>query len=117
MPCNVCEEIFRLKPCDQTKKPTMIVDSSLNLLGSKYINYLYQNLLKPYITKVYVDLMLLCPCKECLVRSACTNGTTCDKYNELMDRSKPIFNRCHFPNENKEETVKLVGEESYESEV
>lgn len=103
MPCNVCENIFKVRPCETTGV-TLSVQSGLESLGSKYITKLYQEYLLPYINSVYKDLTLFCPCKECLVRSACINGASCDQYTELMNRSKPIFNRLHFPSENEIET-------------
>jgi len=58
-----------------------------------------------------------CPCKECLVRSACTNGRNCDKYMDLTDRNQPVINdfKDIVP-----ETFKIndsIESESYESEV
>jgi len=90
MPCNICYEVFKTKPCEQFKTTTLTVDTSLFLLESKYINdVLYKALLLPHLTSIFHDLRMNCPCKECLVRSACTNGRNCDKYMEIANRNQP----------------------------
>jgi len=96
MPCNVCTKIFPSKPCEH---PTGILTES-ELLQSKFFSEsISRQHLIPYIIEVYNDLHSSCPCIECLVKMICSPYNDkvtirCRPYNELLDRSKPIFYRC-----------------------
>jgi len=118
MPCNICNEVFKVKPCEQSDTTTLTIDTSLFLLNSKYINdVIYKVILLPHITAIFHDHRTSCPCKECIVRSACTTGSNCDHYKEIVNRNQPISNIIEDNNDNELGTFKLIDKESYESEV
>jgi len=94
MPCPTCNKVFHTKPCEHTDG----ILTELELSKSLHFTNMDQKYLHPYISAIYLDLYLNCPCMECLVKMICNSNVKkqprCDTYYELLDRSKPIFVRC-----------------------
>lgn len=76
MPCQTCSIIFKIKPCNH---PTGIFKDR----GEVCIN---SNMIIYNMTEDYYNLYKYCPCKICLVNSACQTGKTCKPF---MDRLLP----------------------------
>jgi len=82
MPCNNCDQLYKVRPCDHSTGIVTHDDISTIIKGDKNKSIIFPS--------IYLNLNKYCPCKECLVRPICKTAIRCILFINLLNKLEPI---------------------------
>jgi len=77
MPCNNCDQLYKVRPCDHSTGIVSHDDIPHIMKGDRNKSII--------VPRVYLALHDDCPCKDCLVRPICRTAMGCILFIELLD--------------------------------
>jgi len=78
MPCNNCDQLYKVRPCDHSTGIVSHGDIPHIMKGDRNKSILFPN--------IYLNLNKHCPCKECLVKPICRTAVRCILFTDLLNR-------------------------------
>jgi len=82
MPCNNCDQLYKVRPCDHSTGIVSHDDIPHIMRGDRNKSII--------VPRVYLALHDDCPCKDCLVRPICRTAVRCSLFIDLLNKLTPI---------------------------